>query len=127
VWFVSAVGGAGLGRQLSAQLGSEVSSQGQALQSIRAADGGVKFGSMIVVSLDASTRSAQDANSLSDVFRFMTSMIQMSGTKDPRASIISASLQNMQLKTDGDTVHVEFSMTEKNLEQMADSGAPRKQ
>jgi hypothetical protein len=125
-WFVSAVGGAALGKHLSAEMGTQVSGQGQALQSIRAANGGVKFGSVVAISVDASTRSEQDAASLSDVFRFMSSMIQMSGSKDPRTAIMAASLQNMQLRTDGDTVHVGFSMSEKNLEQMAAMG-PRKQ
>jgi hypothetical protein len=125
-WFVSATGGAALGKHLSAEMGTQVNGQGQALQSIRAANGGVKFGSVVAISVDASTRSEQDAASLSDVFRFLSSMIQMSGSRDPRTAIMAASLQNMQLRTQGDTVHVGFSMSEKNLEQMADM-EPRKQ
>lgn len=125
-WFVSATGAAALGKQFSAEMGGQMNGQSQALQSIRAADGGVKFGSVVAISFDASTRSAQDAASLSDVFRFLSSMVQMSGTKDPRAGIVASSLQTMQLRTDGDTVHVGFAVSEKNLEQMADMG-PHKQ
>jgi hypothetical protein len=127
-WFVSASGVAALGKQLSAQMGGgQASGHTQALESIRAANGGVKFGSVVAISIDATTRSAQDATSLSDVFRFMSSMLQMSGSQDARAGIMAASLQNMQLSTDGDTVHVGLSMSEKNLEQMADMGHQHKQ
>jgi hypothetical protein len=121
-WFVSATGGASLGKRFGAQTGGQMAGQAQALQSIRAASGGVVFGSTIAVTLDAATRSEQDATSLADVFRFGASMVQMQRQQDPRAGIMAASLDNMQLKTNGDSVHVGFSMSEKNLEQIADLG-----
>lgn len=125
-WFVSATGGAALGKHFAAHTGAEMNGQAQALQSIRAANGGVHLGKLVSVNFDASTRSDQDATSLSDVFRFMASMVQMNRQQDPRAGIMAASLDNMQLKTSGDTVHVSFAMSEKSLEQMADMGPVRK-
>jgi hypothetical protein len=119
-WFVSATGGAALGKQIGAQTGGQMNGQMQALQSIRSASGGVKFGANITVSLDANTRSAQDATSLADVFRFMASMVQMQRQKDPKAGILASALDNMQLATKDDSLHVSFSMSEKNLEQIAD-------
>jgi len=100
--------------------------QSQALQSIRAAQGGVRFGPMVAVTLDAATRSDKDAASLSDVFRFMASMVQMNRGKDPKAGVIAGAMDNMKLTTNGDTMHVEFSLPEKNLEQMADLGPGNK-
>jgi hypothetical protein len=125
-WFVSAVGGAALGKHFAAETNGQFNGQAQALQSIRAANGGVRFGSQVAVSMDAATRSPQDAASLADVFRFMASMVQMQRQKDPRAGIVAASLDNMQLQTNGDSVHLAFTMSEKNLEQIADLGAQGK-
>jgi hypothetical protein len=125
-WFVSTTGGAMFGKHLAADTGGQLNGQAQALQSIRAASGGVVFGTTVAVSFDAATRSEQDAISLADVFRFGASMVQMQRQKDPRAGILAASLDNMQLKTNGDSVHVGFTMTEKNLEQMADLGPQAK-
>lgn len=126
-WFVSTVGGAALGKQFAAHTGGQLADgqmegQEQALQSIRAASGGVAFGSLVSVTLDASARSAHDATSLADVFRFLASMVQMNRQADRRADIMASSLDKMQLSTNGDTVHVVFTMSEKNLEQMADLG-----
>ena len=126
-WFASLAGGAMLGRHIAAEAGGQMAGQAQALQSIRAASGGVVFGSVVTVTLDAATRSEQDATSLADVMRFVSSMVQMQRQKDPRAGIMAAALDNMALQTNGDTVHVGFSMTEKNLEQMADLGPMAKQ
>jgi hypothetical protein len=119
-WFVSTKGASMIGNELSAQTGTQTNTQMQALRSIRAASGGVKFGSNVAVTFDAGTRSAQDATSLADVFRFGASMVQMQRDKSPQAGLMAASMDNMQLTTNGDTVHVAFSMSEKNLEQMAE-------
>jgi hypothetical protein len=119
-WFVSTTGAGMLGKEFTAQTGGQYGSQMQALQSIRAASGGVKFGSQIAVSFDALTRSPQDATSLADVFRFVSSMIQMQRQQNPRAGLMAAALDNMQLTTNSDGVHLGFTMSEQNLEQMAD-------
>jgi hypothetical protein len=126
-WFVSLAGGTMLGKHIAAEAGGQMAGQAQALQSIRAASGGVVFGSVVTVTFDAETRSEQDAASLADVVRFVSSMVQMQRQSDPRAGIMAAALDNMALQTNGDTVHLGFSMTEKNLEQMADLGPTVKQ
>ena len=125
-WFVSAAGGAALSKHFANEMGGQMNGQAQALQSIRAANGGVKFGSVVAISFDASARSEQDATSLADVFRLGASMVQMNRQQDPRAGIMANSLDNMQLQTNGDKVHVGFTMSEKNLEQMAEMGPQRK-
>jgi hypothetical protein len=121
-WFVSTTGGAMLGKELSAEAGDQMAKQAQVLKSIRAVSGGVEFGSNVAVTIDATTRSDQDAVSLSDVIRFVASIVQVKRQDDPRAALLAASLDTMQLKSSGDTVHVSFSIPEKNLEQIADAG-----
>ena len=88
-WFVSETGAAGLAKQIAAEATGQMATQAQALQTIRAASGGVVFGSVVAVSFDATTRSPQDATSLADVVRFMSSMIQMNRQQDPRAAILA--------------------------------------
>lgn len=121
-WFVSTVGGLVLGREFATHSGGQFDAQSQALQSIKAANGGLKFGTQVTVTFDAATRSEKDAGSLADVVRFVTSMVQMNRQSDPRAGIIANSLDSIQLATSGAFVHIGLKITEKNLEQMADFG-----
>ena len=120
-WFASIDGGAMLGKQFSASTGANPNAQLQALQAIHAASGGVKFGSNIAATLDAGTRSAQDASSLADVFRFFASMVQMQKQQSASTSLMVSALNNMQVTTNNDNVHVAFTISEKSLEQIADS------
>jgi hypothetical protein len=124
-WFVSTNGAGMLGKDFSATTGQNAG-QLQALQSVRTASGGLKFGSNVAVTFDAGTRSEQDAKSLTDVVRFMASMVQMQRQQDPRAGIVASAMDNMQLTTNGPSVHIAFSMSEKNLEQIADLGPAAK-
>jgi hypothetical protein len=124
-WFVSTNGAGMLGKDFSATTGQNAG-QMQALQSVHTASGGVKFGSNVAVTFDAGTRSEQDAKSLTDVVRFMASMVQMQRQQDPRAGIMASAMDNMQLTTNGPSVHIAFSMSEKNLEQIADLGPAAK-
>ena len=122
-WFASSTGGAMVAREFSAQSGGAFGAQqAQALKSVRGASGGVQFGSNVTVTFDAAARSEQDATSLADVVRFLASMVQMRRQADPRAAVLAASLDKMQLSTNGDTVHIAFAVPEKSLEQMASLG-----
>ncbi len=124
-WFVSTTGAGMFSKQFSATTGTQMNGQMQALQAIHSASGGVKFGTTVAVSLDAGTRSAQDATSLADVFRFLASMVQMQRQQNPQAAVLASAMDNMQLQTDGQTLHIGFSVSEKNLEQMAEMGAKK--
>ena len=130
-WFVSSIAGGFLANHLNAQINGgqpnhERTSmpQAQALQSVVQSSGGIQFGDTIRVSFDAITRSPQDATSLADVVRFFASMIQMERQKDPRADIAASAFDNMNLKTDGDAMHLSISLPEKSLEQLIDSSSP---
>lgn len=92
----------------------------EALQSILESSGGLTFGDVVELSLDATTRSPQDATSLADVVRFAASVVQMQRQSDKKADILASSLDDMTLKTAGSTVHIGVSIPERSLEQLAD-------
>jgi hypothetical protein len=115
-WFVSLVGGSFL-----ADHAGPAGQQAKALQGVLQSSGGVKLGAMIDTTFDATTRSAQDATALSDVIRFLASMVQMQRQNDARAEVLASALDGMTLQTTGATVHVAVTMAEKSLEQLAQS------
>jgi len=112
-WFVSLVGGAFLADHAAAP-------QAKALQGVVQSSGGVKLGSTIQTTFDAVARSPQDATSLSDVIRFMASMVQLQRQNNPQANILAGALDSMTLETTGAAVHFAVALPEKSLEQIAD-------
>lgn len=120
-WFVSLVGGS----FIADHAGPQGASQAKALQGVVQSSGGVKLGSSIATTFDAVTRSPQDATSLSDVIRFMASMVQMQRQNDPRAGILASAIDGMTLEASGAAVHVAISLPEKSLEQLAEAGPSR--
>ncbi|MGA8025778.1 MAG: hypothetical protein WB992_01445, partial [Bryobacteraceae bacterium] len=120
-WFVCLTGGSYLSRHLNHET-KQPMQQAQALESVLRSSGGIRFGSVVELSFDAVTRSPKDATSLTDVIRFLSSLVQMQRQNDPRADILASSLDQMSLTTNGDAMHVSISLPEKTLEQLADSG-----
>ncbi|MGI9075286.1 MAG: hypothetical protein ACR2JB_29100 [Bryobacteraceae bacterium] len=120
-WFASSVPGSYLARHLEHET-SQPMQHAQALQSILESSGGVHFGDVVEFSLDASTRSPQDAVSLADVLRFGASMVQMQRQNDPRAAIVASAVDKMTVTNSGPTLHATFSMTEKELEELVAAG-----
>jgi len=118
VWFVSMVGGT----DFLAEHWGTGDTQAKALQGVTQSSVGVKLGSTIDTTIDAETRSAQDAQSLSDVIRFMASMVQMQRQNDPRAGVLANALDGMTLQNTGTSVHFAVSVPEKTLEQLAEVG-----
>ncbi len=88
-------------------------SQNNLLQSVTQASGGVSFGSATVtVTSDAVTSSAQNAQSLVDVLKFLVSMIP---SNDPKiASLASAATFSVI----GTTAHLSLTLTEQQVEQL---------
>jgi hypothetical protein len=128
-WFVSSVAGDYLATHFNRGQSSGASSNSvsqsmahsQAVQSVLQASGGLHFGDSVEISFEAVTRSAKDATSLADVVRFFASMVEMQREKDPRAGIAASALDNMSLKTEGDSMYLSISLPEKSLEQLVDS------
>jgi hypothetical protein len=121
-WFVSLTGGSFLKNHISAEEKGPPAQAAQALQSVLSSYGGVRFGNTVDLTVDALTRSPQDATSLEDVVRFLASMAQIQRQKDPRAAILAGALDNMKLATQSNTFHLAISIPEKSLEQLADLG-----
>jgi hypothetical protein len=118
-WFVSMVGGASF---LGNHVGPQGASQAQALKGVLQSSGGVKLGATIATTFDAVTRSEKDAQSLTDVIRFMASMVQMQRQSNPQAGILANALDGMTLQNSGTAVHLAVSLPEKSLEQLAEIG-----
>lgn len=121
-WFVSLTGGNFLRHHVGAEKKGPPAQAMQALQSILTSSGGIRFGSTVDLTVDATARSPQDATSLEDVVRFLTSMLQMQRQKDPRAAILASALDNMNLAVQGNNLHLAVSIPEKSMEQLADLG-----
>jgi len=117
-WFASLGSGSFLADNFRREAGQRVSPE--AMQSILQSSGGISFGDVVQLSLDAVTRSAKDATSLVDVLRFGASMLQMQGQEGPGAGLLSSSLDNMTLKADGSNVHIGVSIPESSLEQLSE-------
>jgi len=115
-WFVAL----GQGGALAQHMLNEAGPQAQAFRSVTQSSGGIRFGQVIEASFQATTRSAQDANALADVVRFLASMVQMQSQEDPRAAILAPALNSMSLATAGNTVRFSVSIPEKSLEELAD-------
>ena len=114
-WFVSLDRGGALAQHILDEAGP----QAQAMQSVTQSSGGIRFGATVQATLQAITRSPQDANALADVIRFLASMVRMR-QDDPRAAILAPALDSMALSTAGNTVHFSLSIPEKSLEQLAE-------
>jgi hypothetical protein len=121
-WFASLLPGSFLTQHVNDATNQQVKTQAQALQSVRQAAGGVRFGDLIQLSFDAVTRSPQDAVSLTDVVRFVASLVQMQRQKDPKAGLLASALDNMTMNTSGSNVHVSLAIAETSIEQIAASG-----
>lgn len=121
-WFVSLNGGAFLRHGFTGEKSGPPAQASQALQSILAASGGIRFGNTVGLTIDATARSPQDAISLEDVVRFLASMLQMERQKDPRAAILASALNSMSLATQGNMLHLSISIPEKSMEQLAELG-----
>ena len=118
MWFASLLSGSALGTNPSLIFGQQLNAT-QALKAVLQASGGVQFGSIVQVSLDATTRSAQDAGSLSDVIRFLANMIETQGQSNPQTALLAKAMGGMNLQTSGSDVLVSMSLPEQDLEQLA--------
>jgi hypothetical protein len=86
-----------------------------AFQTIQSAAGGVKFGSNVLVTVQAVADNAQDATSAGDVVKMLASLAAMQAANDPTATSL---LQSLQVSTSGTTLNVSISLTEDQLQQV---------
>lgn len=120
-WFVSLVAGSSLPPQMQSEAPQQLKGS-QMLQSVLESSGGLQFGSSVQMTLNAITRSARDATSLTDVMRFGVSTLQMQRDKNPQAGVLATALDTMVLTAVGNTVHMAVQLPEASLEQLARNG-----
>jgi len=72
----------------------------------------------VQLAFDALTRSEKDAQALCDVVRFFASIVQMQRTSQGPVSLLAPSLDQMQLTSSGDSMHLVLSVPEKVIEQI---------
>jgi len=93
--------------------------QGNLLQAIQQASGGVKFGDKtVVVSAQAVARSDKDAESLRDVVKFLAGLVQLNKDKDPNAQKVATLLDTLQVNASGNTMTMSVSIPEAAMEQL---------
>ena len=90
---------------------------GDMVQGIEQASGGVVFGANVQIAGEAVTRSEKDATALADVVRFLAGMVQMNREK-PQMAKFAAVLDTMSLKATANTLTFSLSVPEADLEQM---------
>ena len=97
----------------------------QLIQAIQQTSGGVKFvaastsqGPTVQLSGDALMDTSQNATSLGNVVKFLVSMIQMMGGKDPAAAPFLNLLSSLLTSVSGSTLNVSLTIPESMLEQL---------
>jgi len=98
---------------------------GEMVQGIQQASGGVLFGSTIQFGGEAVTRSEKDASALVDVVKFLAGMVQLNRDK-PDAAKLAGILDTLVLSSTANTMTISLSIPESDLEQlMKPSGKSR--
>lgn len=100
---------------------------GQLLNGISSANGGVKFGNTIQMDAELFARSDKDAQALTDVFRFVTGMIQLNkDNPEARSEGLAALVEGLKVTANGSKVIVNMSVPETELERMIDASGKGK-
>jgi hypothetical protein len=86
-----------------------------ALQKIESASGGVKFGSVVVLTGQAQAATPQDASQLGDVLKLFVSMAQVQASQHPEAAALA---QSLVVSTQGSTVKITLSLPEGQIQQL---------
>lgn len=98
--------------------------RGDLLRAIDEASGGVKFGQMVQISAQAVTRTEKDATALADVARFLATMVRLN-VPERQATVLGPVLEGLDVKTEGNTLHVNLAMPESDLERLLESHGGR--
>jgi hypothetical protein len=86
-----------------------------ALQKIESASGGVKFGSVVVVTGQAQAATPQDASSLGDAMKLFVNMAQLQASQHPKAAALA---QSLVVTTEGSSVKITLSLPEDQFQQL---------
>ena len=86
-----------------------------ALQKVESASGGLKFGSVVVVTGQAQAATPQDASSLGDVMKLFVNMAQLQASQHPEAAALA---QSLVVTTEGSGVKITLSLPEDQFQQL---------
>ncbi len=92
--------------------------QGNVLNGINQASGGIRFGETVTISAEAITRSDKDAQALVDVVKFVVSMLQLNRQDNAVAGQVSSLLDTLDTKTTGNVMSMSLAIPEQQLEQL---------
>jgi hypothetical protein len=84
-----------------------------ALKTIQAAAGGVKFGDNVVVTAQATSDNAQDAENLANTVKLLASVAQLQAQNNPGLQTL---VQSLNVTSTGTTVNITFSMPQTQLQ-----------
>jgi hypothetical protein len=87
-------------------------------QNIQQAQGGVKFGSQVMLSAELVADNAQNATALANVLQFLLNLGQMQAQQDAQAA---AALKSVIISASGNTVNVSASLSEAQVEAILQS------
>ncbi|MBS1829405.1 MAG: hypothetical protein JST93_29150 [Acidobacteria bacterium] len=85
-------------------------------QSMQSVMGGVRFGTNVELTAEATMRSEKDATAMVDVIRFLAGMLQMNSQNDKRAAELATLLDKMQLSSSGTQFKLSLTIPEETLE-----------
>jgi hypothetical protein len=115
-WFASLSAGALAAPQISNQNRTAAA----AIRTIQQASGGLRFANPIPASVDAVTGSSGEASALSVVIRGMAALARIGHPSDPYLGTLAAA-KDLNIAANGNTVHLSFTLAEKDAEQLVRS------
>ncbi|HXA64843.1 MAG TPA: hypothetical protein VNV82_06810 [Bryobacteraceae bacterium] len=92
--------------------------KGNLLAAINEASGGIRFGDMVNISAEATTRSEKDAQALVDVVKFVAGMVQLNRQNNAAAGQVATLLDTLDCKAAGNVTTLSLAIPELQLEQM---------
>lgn len=95
--------------------------QGNLVQGITEASGGVRFGDPVRFSAEAVTDSEKDANSLLEIVHFLAGIMKGNREKNTATSQVGSLLDSLDAKANGKVVTLSLSVPESQLEQIMNS------
>jgi hypothetical protein len=95
--------------------GGQTNPMAGAVQAVQSAGGGVKFGTNVVFSGQATCDTAQNAKTLSDLMQLMLNMAQMQAGSDPKAAAL---IQNTKITVNQNAITVSASLPQDVFTQM---------
>jgi hypothetical protein len=89
--------------------------QATAIQSIQQAASGVKFGSTVVVTMQAQTDTAEDATALANLLQFVANLAQAQTNGNPADAAL---LKSLTVAAQGTTVNIGLSLPQAQIQQL---------